>query len=341
MNQLDAEMLKLFDQLLAYHDDELSFSERMQVEALLDSDPRYGIHLDSLNYLDLEREVAIQDGEDLRSFDATGAGRCCQVLAKLEDDSLSADQRQTLEQEFQENADAWAEEILNCPLCRRLRRRKLARQVAETRLPEGEPLLREWLLEEYYLDALESKVRQVAAGGNETTGDDKAASHTGGLQIVLAPGSGRIRSLRSATAELDVRESRETEFSGFICRSRRSENVPGLQPALLDDGPTAGQSTLELQRTLKDNLGSATIRLVEASTLTCEISIAPGAGLKQAVTVSAQLQGNQVLKLDGVHGDAVGSVPLGSSEVLEGQTLEIEIGQAGEVLESYRLTFSV
>jgi hypothetical protein len=140
-----------YELLLAFHRGEvLDRKEQAQIRDLVEKDPRWRAHYESVRYLDLERAAARQDAEDLKRF-ASDTPFCRSVA-------------QTQGQVFAEHTSAedWASHVDGCIYCRRMWRRWHARTTAAPSLPEGEPLLRDWLLERYYLAALDDVTRRLA-----------------------------------------------------------------------------------------------------------------------------------------------------------------------------------
>ena len=142
-------------QILAYYRGELSDPRTCStVEDQLRSNPRWQAHGESLRFLDLERAAAIQDAVDLARFTTDQATPFCRAVAKScggifdvrlhESSAANDDQRQALDQHTD-----------GCVYCRRMRRLAHARQQQhEAGLPEQDLLLRDWLLQPCYLQAL-------------------------------------------------------------------------------------------------------------------------------------------------------------------------------------------
>jgi hypothetical protein len=148
--------------LLAYHRRQLRDPvEVAEVEAELSASPRWRAHLESVRFLDLERAAAIQDGADLQAFRVEAAGQLC-VYAAVSAGELFARAARTPAAVREETRREWARHTQACVYCRRMRRRAVARVEAERAgLPEGEALLREWLLERSYAAALQERTEEI------------------------------------------------------------------------------------------------------------------------------------------------------------------------------------
>jgi hypothetical protein len=151
-----------YQQILAYYRGELSDPQACAaVEDQLRRDPRWQAHADSIRHLDLERAAAVQDAADLACFSAEHALHYCRAVAESggrvfdemlhESSDASSLQRQ-----------AWNRHTMRCVYCRRMKRLAHARQQQrEAGLPVDEPLLRDWLLQPCYLEALHDATRRL------------------------------------------------------------------------------------------------------------------------------------------------------------------------------------
>jgi DNA-directed RNA polymerase specialized sigma24 family protein len=151
-----------YARVLAYHRRQLRDPlEVAQVEAALNASPRWRAHLESVQFLDLERAAALQDGADLRAFSVEAAGQLC-LYAAVSDGELFARAARFPGGIREETRRVWARHTRACVYCRRMRRRAVARLEAERAgLPQGEVLLREWLLGRYYADVLAERTEEV------------------------------------------------------------------------------------------------------------------------------------------------------------------------------------
>ena len=348
-DRLDAETLECFDLLLAYRDGALSVAEQVMVEERLSSDPRWQLHFDSLQYLDLERAVAVYDAEQLAAFDPKTASECCRTLVALEAASISEDERNRLQGDFVSHAELWSEQIMDCVLCRRIHRRTIARQQAiADGLPEGEPLLREWLLEDYYLENLNQKIQQVAEIDASALGADTAEGQQSQafdrVFLILGSESAGIVALRHAESRVDLKKGAAPySIGGFTWRLKRESSRRVHKPALLDDESDAVKSVLELERELTSAIGNLGIEFVttESGTIRC------GARLKQSehdrpkdLSVRVALQGNLVLELECKDTLAAKQVDLGQAESMEGQEFRVQVWESGRVAEEFRFRFT-
>jgi hypothetical protein len=151
-----------YQQVLAYFRGELSDPQTCAaVENQLQRDPRWQAHADSIRHLDLERAAAIQDAADLAGFSTENALHFCRAVAEScgrvfdsmlhESADLVSPQRQ-----------AWNRHTRQCVYCRRMKRLAHARQQQrEAGLPAQEPLLRDWVLQPCYLEALRDATRRL------------------------------------------------------------------------------------------------------------------------------------------------------------------------------------
>ena len=148
--------------LLAYHRRRLRDSLAVaQIEAELNASPRWRAHLESIQFLDLERAAAGQDALDLQAFPIEAARQLC-LYAAVSDGELFARAARTPNTLRPATRQEWAKHTKTCVYCRRMRRRAIARVEAErAELPGGEVLLREWLLEGSYADALSERTVEI------------------------------------------------------------------------------------------------------------------------------------------------------------------------------------
>jgi hypothetical protein len=144
-----------FQQILAYYRGDLADPQACAaVEEQVRRDRRWQAHWESLRYLDLDRAAALQDAKDLTHFDAARETPFCKVVAEYGTrifDTLISGADGTAGCSRHE----WNNHVDQCPYCRRMRRLAHARQQQrEAGLPAGEPLLRDWLLQPCYIQAL-------------------------------------------------------------------------------------------------------------------------------------------------------------------------------------------
>ena len=149
-------------QILAYYRGELSDPQASSViEDQLRRNPRWQAHGDSIRYLDLERAAAIQDAADLTLFSADQATPFCRAVAESRGGIFDAMLHEALTANDDQRVD-WDEHTDQCVYCRRMRRLAHARQQQrEAGLPVQELLLRDWLLQPCYLDALREATRRL------------------------------------------------------------------------------------------------------------------------------------------------------------------------------------
>jgi hypothetical protein len=140
-----------YARLLAYRRGELHDPlERAVIEEKLVDDPRWRAHWESVRRIDLERIAASQDARDLEAFSTPTD--FCRAVAQSGGEVLRDLVRKRGDEAGGWSWQQWSEHIDGCVYCRRMRRRMTAKvQAEESGLPEGEILLREWLLEPEYL----------------------------------------------------------------------------------------------------------------------------------------------------------------------------------------------
>jgi len=151
-----------YRQLLAYYRGELADPHTCAaVEDRLRTDQRWQAQWESIRNLDLERAAALQDAADLKQFSMQQASPFCkqaaesngQVFDALLDGAKSAGGWSRKD---------WSRHADGCPYCRRVRRIAHARrQRCEAGLPPGELLLRDWLLQPCYLQALRDATQRL------------------------------------------------------------------------------------------------------------------------------------------------------------------------------------
>jgi len=149
-------------QILAYYRGELSDPRACStVEDQLRHNPRWQAHGDSIRYLDLERAAAIQDAADLAKFTVDQATPFCRVVAESRGGIFDSMMHET-QGVSDDHPRAWDEHADQCVYCRRMRRLAHARQQQrEAGLPAQELLLRDWLLQPSYLQALREATRRL------------------------------------------------------------------------------------------------------------------------------------------------------------------------------------
>ena len=166
-----------YQQILAYYRGELSDpQECAAVEEQLRKDRRWQAHWDSIRYLDLERAAALQDAAELARFTEAQATDFCRAAAEYRGEKFDATMdlgdraRNAVSHE-------WDQHVNRCPYCRRMRRLAYAQQQQrEAGLPPGELLLRDWLLQPCFLDALREATRRLGFEWPATNHDDAALS---------------------------------------------------------------------------------------------------------------------------------------------------------------------
>jgi hypothetical protein len=149
-----------YEMLLAYLRHEVSESTRAWIEEQLQTRPLWKTHLESIRFLDLEREAAIQDAKDLRELVRRRAFTpFCRYVARHGHSAFAALQKGTAGDDVGSAAE-WAAHVKGCPYCRRMRRVCRARAEAEKKNLGG-LLLRDWLLCRYYARALAGATRAL------------------------------------------------------------------------------------------------------------------------------------------------------------------------------------
>jgi hypothetical protein len=149
-------------QILAYYRGELSDPGACStVEDQLRRNPRWQAHGDSIRYLDLERAAATQDAADLARFTPEQATPFCRAAAQSRGGVFDEMLHQT-QAANDDHRRAWNGHADQCVYCRRMRRLAHARQQQrEAGLPIQELLLRDWLLQPCYLQALRDATRRL------------------------------------------------------------------------------------------------------------------------------------------------------------------------------------
>jgi hypothetical protein len=151
-----------YQQILAYYRGDLADPQASaNVEDQLRCDRRWQAHGESIRYLDLERAAAIQDAADLTIFSADQASSFCRAAAascgRIFDEMLHEKQEADVQQR-----QVWNNHTENCVYCRRMLRLAHARQQQqEAGLPAHELLLRDWLLQPCYMEALRDATRRL------------------------------------------------------------------------------------------------------------------------------------------------------------------------------------
>jgi hypothetical protein len=183
-----------YELLLRFANDELDAAARAGVQRQLATDPRWRAHHESVRHLKLERLAARRDARALAGFNEDKATPFCLEVARTGGDALLP-----LVQRGGEARPDLQQHVEGCVFCGRMSRLAQARVLAEAhRLPPGEKLLRDWLLEPTYGPALEqvlARLRAAAApaprrqeeGGDASTVIERQAQ--GDEETVILPGS--------------------------------------------------------------------------------------------------------------------------------------------------------
>lgn len=318
-----------YEELLAYYRGALRNRARCALIARkIDEDDRWKAHWDSIQQLDLERAAAIQDGVDLEQFDTASAGAFCREVARTDGGVLTAlSRRKPAEETGGWTRQEWSEHIRQCTYCRRMRRRAFA-GVHES--PQGETLLRDWLLEDYYLPALERITATLAAGA--------AVAEATLLKIVLR--GSLFTELQNDTMR-PLADAPEGDIHGWRYRAAplpAASRVPEL--ALLDE---ASPTHLTLERNLPGGAGRVEIGLAIAGdgTVTCAARVVrtddPATRLPVAVRVDCQ--GMSLVELSGTDDVLERKESLPAAEHLPGSSLRIRVTRGAEPLLDLSLQF--
>src|SRR5262249_9646308 len=153
-----------YERLLAFSRGQLpDAADQADVERRLATDRRWRAHWDSIRQLDLERAAARQDARDLEQFAPGQTTPFCRAVAASRGEIFLPLIRRQQELAGEWDRKQWAAHVDRSVYCRRMRRRMPARVLREDNgLPEGEALLRDWLLEPSYRDALDRVTRALA-----------------------------------------------------------------------------------------------------------------------------------------------------------------------------------
>lgn len=166
-----------YEELLAYYREELRDPDRCaEIRKLVETDPHWKAHFESVRFLDLERAAAIQDGKDLQKLfeqwklrEQEPESFCKEVAStdgKVYKPLIQGGDRA---RESAKTKERWAEHVDQCVYCRRMRRQAHAKfQREQCDPPIEEPLLRDWLLEDHYVPVLK-KATDYAIGVDDPT----------------------------------------------------------------------------------------------------------------------------------------------------------------------------
>src|SRR5712692_542233 len=151
-----------YQQILAYYRGDLPDPHACAaVEDQLRRDRRWQAHWESIRYLDLDRAAAVQDAADLARFSNEQATHFCRAVAESCGRIFDALLHGAADAGGCHRQD-WSRHAKNCVYCRRMRRLAHARQQQrEAGLPANEPLLRDWLLQPFYLETLRDVTRRL------------------------------------------------------------------------------------------------------------------------------------------------------------------------------------
>ncbi len=251
-----------YEQLLAYYRGEIVDPvEAAWIEERLRTSDRWTAHWRSMEYLDLERVAAIQDATDLGSYSPPQDPEqrsFCNQMAESEGTVLRP-MLQGLSNEMDVKARrAWSAHCQQCVFCRRMRRRMYAVE-SQKNLPKNEPLLRDWLLEEYYREALHA-ARQRILGSERNEGESTSGSNqTPTILFQLAEGVIKAMQVSGSRENLNA-----TPIGQVLAWSYHAHDFrPGRRqlvdvPLVLAGKPE--RMALELERSLGEKRGTLKIR---------------------------------------------------------------------------------
>lgn len=225
-----------YEELLAYYRGRIEPSQRAEFQRLVTHDPRWKAHWLSIQQLDLEREAAQQDGVQLRTFLDDPVSELCEQVASQGEQLLSGLLQQNPPPEIAGRPiGQWREHVASCVYCRRMRRRAYSLQLKQQGgLADSEPLLRDWLLEDYYLEQLNRVTQSLLLRATQREAGEVAdlltfgSDLTGRLEQALAVPAARRQSaidtalfehdpLYAAAAGEEARRAIITRPSWFTC----------------------------------------------------------------------------------------------------------------------------
>jgi hypothetical protein len=309
-----------YEQLLAFYRDELfDATQRDRMENLVRSDERWKTHWESLDHLDLERAAAIQDGRDLEHFSAVDATDYCRAVADSGGRIFDAFWQGDTEADSNGlwTRRQWSRHVDECVYCRRMRRAAHARGVsARVKIPRDEPLLRDWLLAEYYAGALQRATERIAASAQVrlerpvrlvlAAGDFVAIGENPGGDLSATP-SGIVNGWRYA-----------------------SQLAAQSHLALLHEGD---RTVLTLERELKADLGwlCLTLCVAQDGTVRCEVQfVRPDNQPRWNRTLLVEHQGIPLVFVSGDAHALANTATLPATDFLPGTRIRIRVSEKPE-----------
>lgn len=155
-----------YEQLLAFSRGQLNRAASDEIQRRVETDPRWRAHYESVRFLDLERLAARQDAKELEGFVAPKDAPFCRSVAQSAGAVLRDLLREGAQRPASQGSEGLREHALRCVYCRRMLRLQQADLARDANgLPPGEKLLREWLLEDAYREALDRVTGQLLGRG--------------------------------------------------------------------------------------------------------------------------------------------------------------------------------
>ena len=334
-----------YEELLAFFRQDLRDAAACRrIGQLVQTDPRWRAHWESIQHLDLERAAAIQDGKDLREFQARGADAFCKAVAQtdgkiFELHLVGRSERHPLDRWTRKE---WDRKVARCVYCRRMRRETYASgQRREGGLPAGEPLLREWLLRDYYADALEEVTQAIR---RSITGQ--------ALKIVVR--GGRFSEISNGKSR-PLGNYPEGRFGGWtyhiIPAAPPIELNGPLYPesALLDDRSAVKlRMELELERELSCDLGrlQLILRVDQNDEVACEAALIrpkEESQPRRELLLRIECQDIKLIEVSGDEQVLRGRASLPPAQFLAGHEIRVCVSEAGRkdapLLEDFAIQF--
>jgi hypothetical protein len=335
---------ELAEILLAYQEGELTDDDPLhrEVQRLTRENPRWKAHLRSIELIDLERLAARQDAKDLAAFATEG---------KIDPEfcGLVERQQRNLNVVFGEHGHArdsqgntkppWAAHLRTCVFCRRMRRQFHA-QRERALLPAGEPLLREWLLEPLYAEALKAAREAVVT--------DRELVETPAITLWLDVARGVFSAIGTAAREAATTFVLQDQPRGTLLGPRLSYVLVSASPQASPQGitrgrlaaPPPGTMKLAVDRTLEG--GEGTLRLLFTTTGD-QVSLEPqwDPAPRQPGAYKVKLTFDNVTRsiTPADKGENPQVVPLGDAANLEGKGLYFNVSRGDQPLDDFSLEF--
>lgn len=330
-----------YEKLLAFYRGEVSDPQtRATMEELINT-PRGKAHWNSIRFLPLEQAAAIHDGKALRLFLETVPTDFCIAVFETRGKLFlrHAPGKKRLKEDKWRQSE-WNRHVDECVYCRRMMRQVYAAEERralqlENHLPKKELLLRDWLLQPYYINALKKAHRYV-----EGCLVHLSYSHTEGVKnndkqkmpdITIRLKKRTFIGVGGHKAYVLIREIQSGKIDRVSWRSTMHPSYRTHQGDPVLSNTLSGEyEGLEFTKDLGDVLGDLTVWVFvdNEQRLVCDATLKrPGSDDKprDELTLKVTCRKHLVAKVHGTGKDLHADGPLPEEDALLENTIDIAV----------------